>query len=268
MSAVSSGTLGTSDEWSGPYTGAQVVRTPQDAIDAMKSDDESMEEENIYDVIGEEPRRSVDVEQGLYPESMTVRHARSSIPSEVAPDIPDVIPRNSDRREPRQISGVEQVTINDDVYYCPLEGNKQSPGSSVEDIYDDNEDPNKHQSDSRPASDYVRPIQFRGESQYLDLQPHLMSNGIYTQITPPKHNGYLDQDGQENAYYLDVVDDQHPSPYHHSEIWNCTIIIDVKYCIYIYMCVWILYQDDVMTCKRFPHYWTLWKKPPVTCRFP
>ena len=49
---------GTTDERSGPYTGAQVVRTPKDAINAMKSTDESIEEENIYDVICEEPNWS------------------------------------------------------------------------------------------------------------------------------------------------------------------------------------------------------------------
>ena len=118
------------------------MRTPQDAIDAIRSPHDSPQYENVHDHIGEEPYQSVErCDDGVpYAVSETGRHTPSSILSEAAADLPDVVPRDSELQEPRGISGVEKVIINDDIYYCPLDNSNPSAGSSDdEEICENNE---------------------------------------------------------------------------------------------------------------------------------
>ena len=125
----------------GPYAGAHIANTHQKAIDTMRYSEESTRYENIDNDIGKELSRSVEYcnVQFQHPGQITVGFTRP-ISSEGAQNIPDVVPRNSDCQEPPRISGVDQVIINDDIYYCPLDATKSSPGSSDdEDIYENNQ---------------------------------------------------------------------------------------------------------------------------------
>ena len=125
-----------------PYAGAHIVRTPKEAVDTMRFIDTNPKYENVQDEIIQEPCGSTEDynDRCLYPESMIAGHTYCSIPSEVNPDIPDLVPQISEGHEPRKISGVERVVINDDIYYCPLDNTKPSTTrTDDEDIYDTNE---------------------------------------------------------------------------------------------------------------------------------
>ena len=109
----------------------------------MGSPDTNPRYENVHDdAIDREHCTSVKYynAQSPYSESMIVGHTYCSIPPELAQDIPDVVTRISNGgQEPLNISGVEQIIINDDIYYCPLDNTKPSAiGSNDEDIYETN----------------------------------------------------------------------------------------------------------------------------------
>ena len=114
-----------------PYASAHSVSPPQQAIDNMRSSNESPRYENVDSDIGKESSSSVEYcnVQCSNPDQITVERT-PTLPSEVTQDIPDVVPRDSDCRESRKITGVEQVIINDDIYYCPLDDTRPSPGCS------------------------------------------------------------------------------------------------------------------------------------------
>ena len=129
------------DEGSHLYANAHIVRTPQDAIDTIRSPHDSPQYENIDDR-NNEPCQSVERcdDRCPYTVSETDRNTRNSMPFEAPPDIPDVAPQNSDLQESQRISGVEQIIINDDIYYCPLDDSNPSARSSDdEEIYENNE---------------------------------------------------------------------------------------------------------------------------------
>ena len=109
----------------------------------MKSSDETDETPRYENVDNDTGKVNKSVEycnvQCPYPDPIKVSHTRP-ISSVVPQDIPDVVPPNPDCQESRKISGVEQVIINDDIYYCPLDDPKSSPGNSDdEDIYKNNQ---------------------------------------------------------------------------------------------------------------------------------
>ncbi len=243
----------TNNKSTNPYLGAQVVRTPKEAIDLSVTpeaerkgeignshyQDANIEEDTYVDIDDidelrrpvEEPSRA-DIPVAL---AATMRHVNTSpMPYEENPydQTADGAPTKQ-YLETRKSSGVDKVKINNEVYYSPfmtqaketarvsnsVETNSDMYYNSNEDLNSDDNDPNEEVN-----------------QKYYDLKLTKQDSGhSYQRVSPsPGHEGgfqlddrytrYIHQTDEEDTYYSTVADavtvDQRAAQVNDPNIYN------------------------------------------------
>ena len=183
---------------------------------------EKLEEVHVYDnIIVEEECCSVErnTVQKPQPALKRIKKARSSIPTEMAPGVPDAVPDHCTGHIPRLVTGERQISNIDEVY-DNLEEDfdyKQSPRSSIStcaEIYDHDLSAKRCDSPYEPIdNNHIQIVQVPQESHYLKLQHHSMASDVYTDLDQQNPTGDLGikGPGPPTIYYINQ-----------SEIWNHT----------------------------------------------
>ena len=160
----------------------------------------------MYDTIIEEEcclekRNTV---QELPPALKRIKKARCSVPTEVAPGVPDAV---SDHCAGQRVSGEKQFPIRDGVFDC-----KQSQRSSISsyaEISDHNSSVKSNDSTyERTNNNNIHIAQVPEESHYLKLQLHSMTGDGYTELNQQTRADGLGSTCSPSVYYIN-----------HSEIW-------------------------------------------------
>ena len=170
---------------------------------------ENLAEDEIYDIVDvEEPQsQKQNNTREMQPAFKRIKKARSSIPTEMAPGVPDVLLDHTTGKVQPYVSGKKQIPIRDDVCANTPENtdNSKQPPSSVsnyDEIHNQNSSVKRSDSTSDPDDDdYLRLLQIPPEPDYLKLHPHLKKSVNYTNLDSP-----TSRITPTTAYYVNARD--------------------------------------------------------------